>query len=651
MEQIAEQITQDLLQDLPGQTQFFTPNELLSSGIPNILVQTIRKNVLLTIESEMKLPESEWVQTEREQVQEAWQHFVEVAGETLRIPASKLSNLLEEAVEQCLELALKPRQSVPEIIFRTRDVIDLETVKKRVESIEVNNQLGLALLRYMEKKEQQEISIEKARELIKKVDQRLVEDYHPLNWTQALKPVFDLVGPAVDSDLFRIFFEDKEKPAYARKFELLEKDLTETEFIEVLSSADVLDVEGYADEQPELFVPVEQDAEPEEIVDIEQTPDEDFSDGEEGITSEDDEPSDNWVEDEPEVQTYVDDELEESKNEVEGQEKQEPVESVQMENVQTIKDETWGEEDNEDDVQEEEKDEDNIVDLFSQIRNEDLLEEDEERKEPVLTLVDDEDDNDADKDNITLLSKFMFDESVDDAVDEAPEESSPTEEKEPTSIYEEMNLVKDDLSDLNRKKDFFEESDDVEGENEEELSFKIEDKDEELEEVDYEPSIELEEDSVEPDSEDDDQPMWRSFLERDDLETDSGYEYEEEAEDEENDLEENEFIEEEDDGFIEEPIYDLTTDEDLPEEKMSKISKWLDDEKDRFVDEIFKGSEVAYEEALIEIIEYENWKAASMYLEREIFSRNKVDVYDEAAVDFTDRLHSYFLEYNSKQDE
>lgn len=647
MEQIAVQITENLLQDLPGQSQFFTPNELLSSGIPNIVVQTLQKNVLLTIELELKLPQSEWVQIEHEKVQEAWHHFVEASLENLRIPASKLSNLLAEAVEQCLELALKPRQSVPEIIFRTRDVIDLETAKKRVELIEVNNQLGLALLRYMEKRDLQEISIEKARELIKKVDQRLVEDYHPLNWSQVLKPVFDLAGPVVDKDLFRIFFEDKEKPAYARKFDLLEKDLTETEFIEVLSSADMLEVEGYEDEQPELFVPAEEDTESEEIVDIKETAEEDQSDDDDVITSEGDTTLNDWIEEEErELEPSVDEEFEESEEDDEDQEMKGSFEPVEMEQ-QEIEEETLDEEEYEYDIQEEE-DEDNIVDLFSQIRNDDLFEE--ERDEPVLTLVEDDDDSDDREDNITLLSKFMFDESMDDAIDEVPEEPNPIEEKEPTSIYEEMNLVKDDLSDLNRKKNFLEESADEDEETEEELSFKIEDEEEEeSNEVDHEPSIEIEEETDEPDSDEDDQPMWRSFLERDDLETESGYEYEEEPENEEIDLEENEFVEEEDDGFIEEPIYDLTTDDEAPEEKIGKISKWLDDEKDRFVEEIFKESELAYEEALLEIMEYDNWKAASMYLEREVFSRNKVDVYDEAAVDFTDRLHSYFLD-NSKQD-
>lgn len=645
MEQIAEQITKDLLQDLPDQSQFFTPNELLSSGTPHIVVETIRKNVLSAIESDLKLPESEWVQTEHEQVQKTWQNFVETSREHLRIPTSKLSYLLAEAVEQCLELALKPRQAVAEIIFRSYDVIDFETAKERVDSLEVNNQLGLALLRYMEKKEKQEITLEQAQELIKKVDQRLVENYHPLNWAQALKPVFDLAGPSVDSDLFRIFFEDKEKPAYARKFDLLNEALTETEFIEVLSSADMLDVEGYEDEQPELFVPVEEDAEAETVVEIEETADDEKANEEKLVTSEEDEILDEQVEEEQDMLDGISEDF----DKWEAEEK-EPVEPVQSERKQVTDDETLPEEeDYGDDISEEDHEdeqEENIVDLFSEIRNDNLFEED--RDEPVLTLVEDDEDS-GDEDNITLLSKFMFDESVDDALDEVPDEPNPTEPKEPASIYEEMNLVKDDRSDFRNERNFIEESPEEKEETEEELSFKIETDEEETDEIESDESIEKEQETDDSDEEDkEDPPMWRSFLERDDLEMDSGYEYDEESEGEQVDELTDE---EEDDGFIEEPIYDLTTDQEDPEEKINKISGWLDDEKDRFVDEIFMGSEMAYEQALIEIMDYDNWKAASMYLEREVFSRNKIDVYDEAAVDFTDRLHSYFLEQNSKQNE
>lgn len=631
MEQIAEQITQELLQELPDQVQFFTPDELLSTGIPYIVVETLRKNIASTIDSELNMPESEWIQHTDEDVQLAWQNFVDISRKNLRIPAPKLSYMLGEAVEQCLELALKPRRAVVDIMFRTRDTIDFETAKQRVEWMQVNKELGLALLRYMEKKEKDEITIDQARDLIQKVDKRLTENYHPLNWAQVLKPVFDLAGPSVNTELFRIFFDDKDKATYARKFSKLERELNETEFIEALSSAELLDIDEQQDDQPELFVPVEEESEPEEVVEIEQ------SEHEQNVIK----AEESEHEDEPEPGQQ--ERLKERPEDFE-EPREEPVERVQPEEKTEEIDDESTKANYTDETQEEDQQQENIVDLFSEIREDDLFEE--EKDEHMLTLVEDEDE--SEEDNISLLSKFMFDVSEEDSKTEGQdhnEDLKSSENKEPSSIYEEMNLVKDDLTDIEKKRDFFQDSSkESEEEEEEELSFKIEDREEEIE-IEEEESID--EEVVVEDSDEEDQPMWRSFLERNDLETESGYEYDKDSEEELAD----EFEEEADDGFIEEPIYDLTADEQDPDEKIKKISGWLDDDKERFVDEIFRGSEVAYEQSLLEIMDYENWKSASMYLEREVFSRNKIDVYDEAAVDFTDRLHSFFLENNSKQED
>jgi hypothetical protein len=99
--------------------------------------------------------------------------------------------------------------------------------------------------------------------LIGKIDERLTENYHPLNWAQVLKPVFDLAGPSVDANLIQIFFDDKEKPGYAQMFGQLNENLNETELIEVLSSADLLDIEEDENEKSEAFGSVEEESKPE----------------------------------------------------------------------------------------------------------------------------------------------------------------------------------------------------------------------------------------------------------------------------------------------------------------------------------------------------------------------------------------------------
>jgi hypothetical protein len=76
--------------------------------------------------------------------------------------------------------------------------------------------------------------------------------------------------------------------------------------------------------------------------------------------------------------------------------------------------------------------------------------------------------------------------------------------------------------------------------------------------------------------------------------------------------------------------------------KIEELRKLMADERDRFIRIIFRGSEAAYDESLVKVAKLEDWRSASRYIDREVFKRNLVDMYSEAAVDYTDRLHTFF---------
>ena len=76
-----------------------------------------------------------------------------------------------------------------------------------------------------------------------------------------------------------------------------------------------------------------------------------------------------------------------------------------------------------------------------------------------------------------------------------------------------------------------------------------------------------------------------------------------------------------------------------------RIAQWLQNDRGRFIEEIFGGAEDGYELALDELAEIESWRYATHYIQREIFDRNRVNMYGEAAIDFTDLLQSYFKEF------
>jgi hypothetical protein len=62
---------------------------------------------------------------------------------------------------------------------------------------------------------------------------------------------------------------------------------------------------------------------------------------------------------------------------------------------------------------------------------------------------------------------------------------------------------------------------------------------------------------------------------------------------------------------------------------------------------VFSGKQKAYDRGINELGQFDNWNEASVFLQQEIFSKQKVDMFSEEAIEFIDTLQSYFKEYKS----
>lgn len=144
----------------------------------------------------------------------------------------------------------------------------------------------------------------------------------------------------------------------------------------------------------------------------------------------------------------------------------------------------------------------------------------------------------------------------------------------------------------------------------------------------------------------DDHPMWARFLRQDQMEvlmggkrsqerTTNQEEFQEESHQPDSEEEEIVF---EDDSY--EPNEILEDDPDPTQELMELLS----DRQSEFIDVIFNGSEQDFLKAIQTISTFTTWKETSSYIKKEIFTKNDVDLFSGATVDFTDRLHRHFNE-------
>ena len=141
-----------------------------------------------------------------------------------------------------------------------------------------------------------------------------------------------------------------------------------------------------------------------------------------------------------------------------------------------------------------------------------------------------------------------------------------------------------------------------------------------------------------------DVPMWKSFLERENPDDEPSFYFDEGSDDS---SDEGSTFYSDDEEINETPTINISGDALKVDDEIEHLTKWLASDRERFIHEIFDDSNLAWEQALIDLTVFDDWKSASRYLEKEIFNKNRIDIYSEIAVDFTDYLHSYFMEYKS----
>jgi|AntRauTorcE11897_2_1112592.scaffolds.fasta_scaffold00200_15 hypothetical protein len=159
------------------------------------------------------------------------------------------------------------------------------------------------------------------------------------------------------------------------------------------------------------------------------------------------------------------------------------------------------------------------------------------------------------------------------------------------------------------------------------------------EELDSLIADEVDENLIEEDSEDGGGPMWQQFLRPDQMDVLMGGK---KTTDEELLMDEETLVE----SIVDDDEEDIQSidegDIDPPE-----LSEFIGGQEKLFKKEIFKGKKKKYTEALSEIQELSSWDEASDFLEKNVFSPNEVDMFSETAVEFTDKLQTYFDEFKT----
>lgn len=693
MERLIRNATKKYTNLLPEVRPFYTLEELKNFDIPDFLLQRIDIEIRNRLNDSIVPPHSDWTGMTTEKVTNAWEQFIEAVISERRLLANYAAEIIELSVSDIAGLILKPRTAIPSIIFGSESVLQKDQIRKRIKLITVNTHLANAILKYMYRRKKNELDIETCRNVVEKVDERLTQNYSARDWAKQMEPLYILSGPKVDSELFRIFFDSRDMEEVAHRFDLLTDYLTIDQFIEVMEGKETQTVKQ--EELPVMSAVAEYSGQSERNHAQKSTPGTTFFEPSEPDTEE--------ISEEEEDQAITPQKSkEEEAREVEGGRKDADDEEPEDTLLSSFQSDLRGYDFPFEEEAEEDTTDADYFDYYGLQEEDDETDDSEKDSEPSLYslfMEQDEDEEVSDeqlsdqpwdyvdktKEERTFSGSFFDDEVID-----KDEETDEVTDKEERTI-EETGDIQPEISEAEPREDFIE--DEIEVEVRKEIEENEVENEEREEEVDTSPEKKPFFDEAEPEIEDeipgeDDKPK--------DAETAPDYEMVEIKDDAESADDKKETAPADDDvdevflfGEVEDnaenksdrPIWqaflgdeDHIDEEDLDDagyyafnkldeedddpimsqlieaekkENVQKLISWLKEDEKRFIKTIFNGSQNDYENALIKLDEFDSWKQAASYIGKEIFARNSVNMYDDDAVDFTDRLQAYFEKFKT----
>jgi len=504
MDRSIQKITNQLISRLPEGESYYRIQKLKEYDFPPFLIRRMHIELEWKLDELLRMPATDWANTQAESVQESWQQFMSAMYDEVHLPAGDARNMIETAVTDVVQILVQPRKNIPEILFGEAQILSKEELSDRTELLVVYPHFASVLIGYMERKNHEQLSKKRCKAIVAQVDAKITNQYKPLQWAQTLDPLFELNSNAIESTMLALFFEDKKMPKIARRFDLMDDRISRTEFIEVLSSDDLLNDEAREPHQSK------QSSDRKDIV-------VNLAEEQEIVGRSAAESDANSTEPEAEIRT-------------------------------TEKSDTFEE-----------------ADAFSE---EDIRKgkmQTQENDLPAESYGNSNEAGDTEGESPSLNEIYLGGET-----DYAYKQSAPEVQEENASINQQTEVKE----------------------------------------------LEEEEES----------PIWQRFMALDD--------------EEENQTVETEY----EDDYLDEPFANLTENKDSGDIKEENIRQLLQENKHDYVEELFGGSERAYQQALQKIAKENDWKWASKLIEKHIFKLHMVNIYTETAVDFTDRLQTYFLE-------
>src|SRR6056297_42443 len=138
---------------LPHDKEKLKLSDIESSGIPFLVRKRITQIVREKFAHSIGLPESKWADLHSSKADAIWNSYLQQMTDLLEVPQEKVNEVLHDAVEFSLKLAVQPHKTILKTLFENKDSVSKGDVDLLMDRFVANQHLAFALGRYMEKKQ------------------------------------------------------------------------------------------------------------------------------------------------------------------------------------------------------------------------------------------------------------------------------------------------------------------------------------------------------------------------------------------------------------------------------------------------------------------------------------------------------------------
>lgn len=610
MERKQKTIAERLYNNLPADLEFIDPQWLGGFGIPGFLVERINFILHKKLLDSVETPTTDWADMDAKSVRAAWSHFIEAIEAEKRLPFVHAKSVIDAAVGDLLHILVEPRKNLPDFLFGSDETLDFREASERAEMIVVYSHFGHHLPNYMRRKQLDYIDRDRFSSFISQLDDKLTAQYNALNWAQLLTPLFELNEQLVDPELLERFFRDKNRNQLAELFNGQTQKLDQTRFIEILS-APLADQDTESDPTPSAGISTNT-----EKVEVDPTSKPAASDETTHVEAHHTEPHSEYdiePDNEPDAEAEADTEPVKEENttgqtissdtKIPGATATVPPATESSDrSAEPVKPVTPAPEPDSEPAP-----------LWQQFRqekqNETVPEKETRREEPDVRQASEPERGDIRPEFVTPPDTAPAPTTATGPEKETEPEQKQEQKQEPKSRakhFEDLPLVERYKTEESGKT----QSDDGDSTRNEKS---------------------VNDTSEQPDAEP--LPMWKRFIS-----AATSVKIPELGKSDKSKILADSLSPPEDD-------YELDIEISNPL-RIDEIKKTLDDKKKYYIKRFFKGDHAAFNTVIRDLAEMETWKEAGPYITKNVFKKNKIDPYSDEAVNFVDRLQSYFNAYH-----